>query len=199
MNYADIRTNDIANGPGIRTSLFVSGCRLHCRECFNPETWDHSYGNEFDQAAENRIIESLRPDWVDGLTLLGGDPMEPENQPAVADLLTRARTEIDAMNATRHDGTPEKTIWLYTGSTYEGLTTGNDPRRGPRTDEILTAIDVLVDGPFKIALKDPSLRFRGSSNQRIIDMRATRKTGKPTPWEDEPIFATHAVPARGWH
>ena len=154
MNYGRIKKVDIANGPGVRVSLFVSGCRNHCPGCFNPETWDFSYGAPFTKKTEKEIIKALRPSWIQGLSILGGDPMEPENQRALLPLLKRIRVML-----------PDKDIWLYTGYTYEQI----------RGAEILKWIDVLVDGPFIDAEKDITLTFRGSRNQRIIPL----KKGKP--------------------
>lgn len=207
MNYGRIFYCDIANGVGIRTSLFVSGCRHHCKECFNPETWDFSYGKPFDRGAEDEIISSLKSEYTDGISILGGEPMEPENQKDVLHLVKRIRSEC-----------PGKTIWIYSGFTYEELTgtapsgfgtnapnknsdaampsasadsTASDAAMSSAaasigapsrcvteyTNEILSNIDILVDGEFNIAKKNISLRFRGSSNQRIIDVPASLKAG----------------------
>ena len=150
MNYAEIKKVDIANGPGVRVSLFVSGCRNHCKGCFNPETWDFDYGRPFTRATEDEIIEALRPSWIQGLSILGGEPTEEENAAVLIPFLKRVRAVL-----------PDKDIWLYSGYTYEVL----------RDKEILTLADVLVDGPFLLELKDAGLAFRGSRNQRIIDLR----------------------------
>ena len=150
MNYAEIKKVDIANGPGVRVSLFVSGCRNHCKGCFNPETWDFDYGRPFTRATEDEIIEALRPSWIQGLSILGGEPTEEENAAVLIPFLKRVRAVL-----------PDKDIWLYSGYTYEAL----------RDKEILTLVDVLVDGPFLLELKDAGLAFRGSRNQRIIDLR----------------------------
>lgn len=182
MNYGTIKYCDIANGEGVRTSLFVSGCTHRCKECFQPETWDFTYGSPFTDAEADHIIESLSPFYVDGLTVLGGEPMEPANQPAVADLLERVRAHY-----------PEKTIWVYTGDLYEDLNDPANPRRTDATDRILSAATVLVDGPFMRELKDLSLRFRGSSNQRIIDLERTRATGGVVLWKGDPAYATHSM------
>ena len=157
MNYAGIKKNDIANGPGVRVSLFVSGCRNHCPGCFNPETWDFNYGEPFTRKTEKEIIKALRPSWIQGLSILGGDPMEPENQKALLPLLKRIRVMC-----------PGKDVWLYTGYTYEAV----------RDSEILKWVDVLVDGPFIEAEKDISLAFRGSRNQRIILLKKGKPYGK---------------------
>ncbi len=150
MNYAEIKKVDIANGPGVRVSLFVSGCRNHCKGCFNPETWDFDYGRPFTRETEDEIIEALRPSWIQGLSILGGEPTEEENAAVLIPFLKRVRAVL-----------PDKDIWLYSGYTYEVL----------RDKEILTLADVLVDGPFLLEQKDAGLAFRGSRNQRIIDLR----------------------------
>ena len=147
MNYGAIKKVDVANGPGVRVSLFVSGCRNHCKGCFNPETWDFSYGQPFTKETEDEIIEALRPSWIQGLSILGGEPMEPENEAALIPFLERVRAEL-----------PGKDIWLYSGYRFE-LLHGRD---------ILALADVLVDGPFDEKEKDAGLAFRGSRNQRII-------------------------------
>jgi len=147
MNYGAIKKVDVANGPGVRVSLFVSGCRNHCKGCFNPETWDFSYGQPFTKETENEIIEALRPSWIQGLSILGGEPMEPENEAALIPFLERVRAEL-----------PGKDIWLYSGYRFEML----------HERDILVLVDVLVDGPFDEKEKDAGLAFRGSRNQRII-------------------------------
>ena len=175
MHYCQIKTCDIANGIGIRTTLFVSGCTNHCEECFQPETWDFSYGEPFTVETENAIIESVRPYYVNGLTLLGGEPFEPKNQPTLVGFLRRFRREC-----------PDKTVWCFTGFRLDDelLREGAYPRT-PWTDEMLSLIDVLVDGRFVRALKDISLRFRGSSNQRVIDLARTREAGEIILWEEK--------------
>lgn len=178
MHYGTVKYCDIANGEGVRTTLFVSGCSHRCRGCFQPETWDSSYGEEFTEAVAEEILQSLQPAYVDGLTVLGGEPMEPDNQRALVGLLEEA--------ARRYPG---KTIWMYTGDLYEDLTDPSNPRRTEATDRLLAAVDVLVDGPFVEEQKDISLRFRGSANQRIIDMARTRAAGEVVPWEDDLVFA----------
>lgn len=182
MNYAEIKYVDIANGVGARTTLFVSGCTHRCPGCFQPETWDFAYGNEFTDEVADSIVESLRPSYVAGLTLLGGEPMEPENQRVLVGLLERVREEL-----------PDKTIWCFTGDLLEDLLDPSSPRRCEVTDRMLACIDVLVDGPFVLALKDITLRFRGSSNQRLIDLPATLAKGEVVPWQDEAIYATHSM------
>ena len=179
MNYGNIKYCDIADGEGVRTTLFVSGCTHHCKGCFQPETWDFSYGEEFTGVVEDMILESLAPEYVDGLTVLGGEPMEPSNQRALVCFLERVK-----------EAYPSKTIWAYTGDTYEALTDPDSPRRTEVTDRVLACIDVLVDGPFVEELKDISARFRGSSNQRIIDLVATREAGEVVEWRGDEDFAT---------
>lgn len=168
MNYAEIKKNDIANGEGVRTSLFVSGCRNHCKNCFNQMTWDFNYGKPFDSAVEDDIIESTRPDWINGLSVLGGEPFEPENQPALLEFLKRFRSEL-----------PKKTIWCYTGFTLEEIT-GKEESRAftPLSKELLSQMDILVDGRFVQDLYDISLVFRGSRNQRVIDVKKTIESGE---------------------
>lgn len=168
MNYCNIKKFDIANGEGVRTTLFVSGCTNRCEHCFQPETWDFNYGHEFTDEVADDIIKSLEPYYVNGLTLLGGEPFEPKNQPALTEFLRRVRKEM-----------PNKNVWCFTGFTLDGelMKEGAYPRTG-YTDEMLSMIDVLVDGRFVNSLKNISLRFRGSSNQRVIDMNETRRTGK---------------------
>lgn len=163
MNYATIKKNDIANGPGIRVSLFVSGCRHRCKNCFNSEAWDFNYGQEFNDKTIDEIITYLKPDFVEGISLLGGEPFEPENQSGLIKLLERVKKEL-----------PEKNIWCYTGFTFEkDLLKGSD-----NTKKLLSLIDVLVDGKFVEELKDASLIFRGSSNQNIIDVPSSLKEQK---------------------
>lgn len=154
MNYGSIKTVDIANGPGVRVSLFVSGCRNHCPGCFQPETWDFGYGKPFTKGTEDEIIKALRPEWIQGLSLLGGDPMEPENQEALIPFLCRVREDV-----------PDKDIWLYTGYSLESVS----------DSPLLPLVDVVVDGPFMEDQKDAGLAFRGSRNQRIIHL----EKGKP--------------------
>ena len=174
MNYCELKKNDIANGEGVRTVLFVSGCTNRCEECFQPETWDFNYGQPFTKATEDEIIASCKPYYINGLTLLGGDPFEPSNQRALLPFLRRFREEC-----------PDKTVWAFTGFTLDGelWREGSHPRCEV-TDEMLTYIDVLVDGRYVKALKDISLRFRGSSNQRIIDIPKTLKNKEIVLWND---------------
>ena len=170
MHYGKINKCDIANGEGIRVSLFVSGCRNRCKGCFQPETWDFHYGMSYDSAAESEILSALDNSSVRGLTILGGEPMEPENQADVLSLLRRFK-----------DRFPEKTAWLYTGNTYEELT-GVHKNHTEHTYEILSLVDILVDGRFIEEEKSLGLRFRGSKNQRVIDMNKTRESGIVTIW-----------------
>lgn len=173
MNYCNIKSRDIANGVGVRVTLFVSGCRHHCKSCFQPETWSFNYGQPFTAETEAQIIEALRPDFIDGLTLLGGEPGEVENQRALVPFLRRVRAEL-----------PNKTIWSFSGFTWEQLT-GQEPARCrcEVTDDFLSLLDVLVDGPFIEALHDITLRFRGSSNQRLIDVPKTLQAGQIVLWD----------------
>jgi len=160
MNYASIRTCDIANGEGVRVSLFVSGCTHHCKGCFNEEAQDFCYGAPFTREVEDGLIAALGQSYIAGLTLLGGEPMEPENQRALLPFLRRVRKSC-----------PGKTVWIYTGCVLEELRDVQSRWHTEATDEILSLADVLVDGPFIEALKDISLQFRGSSNQRILHLR----------------------------
>lgn len=164
MNYADIKKVDVANGPGVRVSLFVSGCTHRCEGCFNPETWDFDYGAPFGEAEIEKILTLLSPNHIRGLSLLGGEPFEPANQEAVLELAERVRKEL-----------PQKTIWCYSGYLFEELAAG---KIGEHSKELLEKLDVLVDGPFVLAKKDLGLRFRGSNNQRIIDVPASLKAGE---------------------
>ena len=175
MNYANIKHCDIANGSGVRTTLFVSGCRHCCDGCFQPQTWSFSFGREFTDDVAAGIVESLRPPWVNGLTLLGGEPFEVENQRGLLPLLRRVRAEL-----------PGKSIWAYSGFTWEQLTGAEESRcRCEATDEVLGLLDVLVDGPYMAELHDITLRFRGSSNQRIIDVPASLASGEVATWSED--------------
>ncbi len=165
MNYAEIKPCSIENGTGVRVSLFVSGCRHHCKECFNAETWDFNYGKPYTVETETLLLEQLAPDYIAGLTLLGGDPTEPENQRALLPLLQRMRKEL-----------PGKTVWAYSGYLYEDFLPGGRAYCEV-TEEYLGLIDILVDGPFILEQKDISLLFRGSANQRIIDVPKSRACG----------------------
>lgn len=166
MYYSNIKTCDIADGSGVRTSLFVSGCRNHCKGCFQPETWDFKNGKVFDEETEAYILETLKPDHIAGLTLLGGEPFEEENQEGLIGFLRKVKKAY-----------PKKNIWAFTGYLYEDLIEGGR-KHTEYTDEMLSLIDILVDGPFVEEKKNMMLRFKGSENQRIIDMNETRKEGK---------------------
>ena len=167
MYYGEIKDCDIANGEGVRVTLFVSGCTNHCPGCFQPQTWDFSYGEPFTPAVEDRLLDMLAPSYINGLTLLGGEPFEPENQRDLLPFLRRVR-----------EGYPRKNIWAFTGFVYEDLLREGTHCHCEATEEMLSLLDVLVDGRFEEALKDISLRFRGSRNQRLIDLNATRRTGE---------------------
>ncbi|MBQ7708092.1 MAG: anaerobic ribonucleoside-triphosphate reductase activating protein [Lachnospiraceae bacterium] len=175
MNYADIKRIDVANGPGIRVSLFVSGCTHHCDGCFNPETWDFAYGNLFTEKEMDEIIEELRPAHIKGFTLLGGEPFEYVNQQGVLPLLRRIKEEL-----------PEKTVWCYTGYLFDKDIKEKMMVKWPETREMIKYIDILVDGEFKKELKDLKLRFRGSSNQRIIDVKKSLESNEVVLW-DQPM------------
>ena len=159
MNYANIKKYDIADGPGVRVSLFVSGCRHHCKGCFNSEAWDFEYGRPYTAETEAEILEALKPGYIAGLTLLGGEPFEPENQAELVKLLRKVRETY-----------PETSIWSYTGFVYDKDLVPGGRAYTDVTDEMLSYLDVLVDGPFVEELKDITLQFRGSSNQRILKM-----------------------------
>lgn len=165
MNYGEIKKNDIANGLGVRVSLFVSGCRHHCKNCFNKDTWSFSFGKPFTKETADDIINALAPDYINGFSLLGGEPFEPENQPELLSLLQRIRAEY-----------PNKDIWCYTGFLLDEELLGNSRANTEFTREMLSYIDVLVDGRFVESKKDISLKFRGSSNQRVIDVKKTLQT-----------------------
>lgn len=166
MYYSAIKYTDIANGLGVRTVLFVSGCRNRCKGCFQPETWNFNNGQLFDQAAEDAIIKSMQPGYIKGLTLLGGDPFEPENQNGLIEFVRRVKREC-----------PDKDIWAYTGYLLDEDLVQGGSKHTEVTEELLSYIDVLVDGPFIEEKKSLSLKFKGSANQRVIDMQAYRKTG----------------------
>ena len=174
MNFAAIKPSDIADGPGVRVSLFVSGCTNHCENCFQPETWDFGYGEPFTSETEERILSLLDRSYIKGLTILGGEPFEPSNQRALLPFVRRVRERY-----------PGKTIWMYSGFTYEEMTREGAHPHFDATLPLLDLIDVLVDGRFVEKLKNLSLRFRGSSNQRLIDMKKTLASGKIILWEDQ--------------
>ena len=172
MYYGNIKKCDIANGVGIRVTLFVSGCTNKCKGCFQPETWDFCYGKLYTQDTENEIIEALKAPGRAGLTLLGGEPFEPENQRELVKLLRRVKTEL-----------PDKNIWSFTGFISDRDLLPGGRKHCEVTNEMLSMIDVLVDGPFVEEKKNLSLQFRGSENQRVIDMNKTRETGKIVIWD----------------
>lgn len=169
MNYAEIKAWDIANGPGVRVSLFVSGCTHHCKDCFNAEAWDFDYGRPFDEAVMEHIITLMQPDYIRGITYLGGEPFDPRNQPGLLELSRRIRKRL-----------PQKSIWAFTGYVYGK----NLPQVEGVTDELLSGLEVLVDGPFIAAQKNLGLRFRGSENQRLIDMQKTLHGGTVILWDE---------------
>ena len=172
MNYATIKNCDIANGPGVRVSLFVSGCTHHCKGCFNEVAWDFGYGEPFTQQTIDTILGLLKPDYIRGLTLLGGEPFEPQNQPAIVELLRQVKSTC-----------PNKSIWVFSGYLFQDILSG---RLGPWeiTKEYLSYLDVLVDGPFMENRKNLALRFRGSENQRLIDVPASLASGEVVLWKD---------------
>lgn len=173
MYYGTIKNCDIANGPGVRVTLFVSGCTNHCPGCFQPETWSFTYGEPFTDETQKKLLDMLAPDYINGLTLLGGDPFEPENQRALLPFLRRVK-----------EAYPNKTVWAFSGFLYEDMLTAGCHAHCEVTEELLRLIDVLVDGPFVEEKKDIALRFRGSSNQRMIDLNLTRQSGSITIWSD---------------
>ncbi len=167
MNYATIKSHDIANGPGVRVSLFVSGCTHHCKDCFNQEAWDFDYGQRFDDAVMEQILELLAPDYIRGITYLGGEPLDPRNQAGLLELTRRIRARY-----------PKKSIWCFTGYVWEAL-----PQVPEVTQALISQLDVLVDGPFLAEQKNLRLRFRGSENQRLIDVPGTLAAGRVVLWE----------------
>ncbi len=171
MNYSEIKYCDIANGPGIRTSLFVSGCRLRCKNCFNYTAWDFEAGEPFTQEVRERIYKSLEPAYVDGVSLLGGEPFEWENQRGLLPFVREVKEKF-----------PAKSVWAFSGNTFEAITAGK--AHCEVTDELLSYINVLVDGPFVQELYDISLRFRGSSNQRLLDVRESLRQKMAVWWKD---------------
>ena len=164
MYYGEIKNCDIANGTGVRVTLFVSGCRNHCLNCFQQETWDFEYGSEFTEQTQEQLLDMLEPSYIDGLTVLGGEPFEPENQKELIHLLRRVRKEL-----------PHKDIWSYTGFVLDRDLLEGQRKHTDVTYEMLSYIDVLVDGPFIAEKKNLALYFRGSENQRVIDMNRTRE------------------------
>ncbi len=173
MYFSEIKECDVANGPGVRVTIFVSGCTHHCKGCFNEMTWDFHYGREFTREDIEKIVKLLEPSYIAGLTLLGGEPMEYRNQQGLLPLLRRVKEQY-----------PDKTIWCYTGYLYDRDILGDFCGKWEETREILSYLDVMVDGEFVEEQKDISLRFRGSSNQRIIDVKKSREADKTVLWED---------------
>ena len=173
MNYATIKNCDIANGPGVRVSLFVSGCTHRCPGCFNEVAWDFNYGEPFTQETIDSILEMLKPAYIKGLTLLGGEPFEPQNQPALVELLRQVKKAF-----------PEKSVWAFSGYLFDRDILSGRLGDMAVTKEFLSYLDVLVDGPFVEAKKNLMLRFRGSSNQRIIHVPSSLQTGEIVLWED---------------
>ncbi len=172
MNYGEIKKFDIANGIGVRVSLFVSGCRHRCKGCFNEETWDFSFGEKYTEETKKQIIEYLKPDYISGLSILGGEPFEPENQKDLAELVSMVKKTY-----------PSKSIWCYTGFCFEDEILFVSRAKTEYTETLLKNIDVLVDGKFIEDQKDISLKFRGSKNQRIIDVKESLNSGKTVIYE----------------
>jgi anaerobic ribonucleoside-triphosphate reductase activating protein len=167
MNYADIKVADVANGEGVRVSLFVSGCNHHCKGCFNPQAWNFDYGNKFTEEEEEKIMKQLENPYVSGLSILGGEPLEYENQKGLLPLVKKVKEKY-----------PEKNIWCYTGYTFDNDVVSNMFENWPETKELVSYIDVIVDGKFDESKKDLNLKFRGSSNQRVIDVQKSLKENK---------------------
>ena len=174
MNYAEIKKYDVANGTGVRVSIFVSGCTHHCKHCFNEETWDFNYGRPFSETEADQIVEYLKPDYVAGLSVLGGEPFEPSNQEGLLPLLQAVKKEY-----------PEKDIWCYTGYLFDKQILEDMCRKSEVTRQMLSCIDILVDGRFVEEKKNLKLRFRGSENQRIIDVKKSLEQGRVIHWEHE--------------
>lgn len=173
MNYADIKRCDVANGPGVRASIFVSGCTHHCKNCFNQVTWDFDYGNPFTEKEINKVLEYMAPSYIAGLTVLGGEPFEHSNQQGLIPLLRKVREVY-----------PKKNIWCFSGYDFEKDILGRMCKEWPETTEMLSYIDVLVDGKFEEELKNLSLRFRGSSNQRIIMVPESLEANEIVLWDE---------------
>ncbi len=180
MNYATIKKYDIANGPGVRVSLFVSGCTHHCPGCFNPETWDFNYGKPFTDEVIREILEAMEPSYIHGFSLLGGEPFEHVNQIAVLPLLKEIKKRY-----------PEKDIWCYTGYDFEKDLLNDMAQQWSETYDMLSCIDILVDGEFEQDKKNLSLRFRGSSNQRIIDVPQSLHEHSVILWDDTKDFSVY--------
>lgn len=173
MNYADIKQYDVSNGPGVRISIFVSGCNHHCKGCFNKETWDFNFGKPFTEETIDTIIEYLKPDFIKGLTVLGGEPFEKVNQQCLVPLLKKVKETY-----------PDKDIWCFTGFEFERDILGKMYNNWPETQDMLKYIDTIVDGKFVEELKDLSLRFKGSSNQKTILVKESLKSGELVLWDD---------------
>ena len=180
MNFATIKKYDVANGPGVRVSLFVSGCTHRCKGCFNAEAWDFDYGQPYAAKTEEEILSALNHSYIAGLSLLGGEPFDPRNQETVCGLLKKVRARF-----------PQKDVWCYTGYTLDKDLKEGGAAYTPFTKDMLESIDVIVDGEFVEALKDIKLRFRGSSNQRIIDLKRTRESGTIKLWLDGGVDGTY--------
>ena len=180
MNFATIKKYDVANGPGVRVSLFVSGCTHRCKGCFNAEAWDFDYGQPYTAKTEEEILSALDHSYIAGLSLLGGEPFDPRNQEAVCGLLKKVRARFS-----------QKDVWCYTGYTLDKDLKEGGAAYTPFTKDMLESIDVIVDGEFVEALKDIKLRFRGSSNQRIIDLKRTRGSGEIKLWLDGGVDGTY--------
>ena len=180
MNFATIKKYDVANGPGVRVSLFVSGCTHRCKGCFNAEAWDFDYGQPYTAKTEEEILSALDHSYIAGLSLLGGEPFDPRNQETVCGLLKKVRARF-----------PQKDVWCYTGYTLDKDLKEGGAAYTPFTKDMLESIDVIVDGEFMEALKDIKLRFRGSSNQRIIDLKRTRGSGEIKLWLDGGVDGTY--------
>lgn len=172
MNYAKIKKCDVANGPGVRVSLFVSGCSHHCKGCFNQEAWDYNYGNAFTDKEKEEVLEALKPDYIKGLSLLGGEPLDLKNQEGLLPIVKKAKELY-----------PDKQVWCYTGYLFDKQVMGEMAKNNETTNELLKYIDYVVDGQFVEELKDPKLQFRGSSNQRIIDVQKTLESHEVTLWD----------------
>ena len=170
MNYATIKWTDIANGEGVRISQFVSGCTRRCKDCFNAVAWDFSYGKPFDESVRESIYEGLKADYIAGLSLLGGEPLEPENQRALLPFVKEVKKRF-----------PEKSIWCYTGNVFDPATglLKEQEKNTEVTEELISLFDVLVDGEFIEAQKNIRLKFRGSSNQRILDVKKSKISKSP--------------------
>ena len=167
MNYADIKIADVANGKGVRVSLFVSGCNHHCKGCFNQCAWDFNYGKKFTEKEEQQIIDYMNHDYISGLSLLGGEPLEPKNQEGLLPLVKKVKEKF-----------PDKNIWCYTGFDFEKDVVGKMAKNNETTRELLKYIDIIVDGKFEEDKKDLKLQFRGSSNQKIVDVKKSLQTGQ---------------------